>query len=72
MVNSSHTPSSALRAWVVQVRISNRGSLVECKVVQEFLPSFIQTEEVKLFVGDEFVENEAFIVEGSCVEEGEF
>ena len=41
MVNSSNTPSSALRAWVVQVRISNRGSLVEFKVVQGFLPSFI-------------------------------
>ena len=36
MVNSSNTPSSALRAWVVQLRISNRGSLVEFKVVQGF------------------------------------
>ena len=71
MVNSN-TPSSALRVWVVQVRISSRGSLVECKVVKGFLPSFIQTEEVKLFVGDKFVENEAFIVDGSCVEKGEF
>ena len=71
MVNSSNTPSSALRAWVVQLRISNRGSLVEFKVVQGFFKvSFRQ--EVKFFVDDTFVENEAFIVEGSCVDEGKF
>ena len=28
MVNSSNTPSSALRAWVVKVRISNRDSFL--------------------------------------------
>ena len=71
MVNISNTPSSALRAWVVRVRISNRGSLVEFKVVQGFFKvSFRQ--EVKFFVDDTFVENEAFIVEGSCVDEGKF
>ena len=72
IVISSDTPSTALRAWVVQVRISSRGSFVECKVVQGFLPSVIKAEKVKLLVSDKFIENETFIVEGFCVEEGEF